>query len=124
MIVKAVRFIFALILLFVILYLGKWISHIFPIGIPDSIWGFLILFSLLVLKIVRVEWIFPASRPILRYMTLFFLPVCAGVIEQTEVLKAHLNSLIWANFFSTVLSLVVIGYLAQWLFYKGEKSHE
>lgn len=124
MMIKVIRFIVALVLLFGMLYLGKWISHLFPVGIPDSIWGFLILFSLLVLKIVRVEWIFPASRPILRYMTLFFLPVCAGIMEQTEVLKVHLNALIFSNFLSTALSLIAIGYLAQWLFDREKKQYE
>ncbi|WP_407662364.1 CidA/LrgA family protein [Muribacter muris] len=68
------------------------------------------------LGFIKLNWVLPASRPLLRYMTLFFLPICAGIVEQTEVLLAHLNALVMANFFSAVLSLIVIGYFSQWLF--------
>ncbi|AUI65947.1 MULTISPECIES: CidA/LrgA family protein [Glaesserella] len=118
MLIKSLRFITALALLFLLLYLGKWLNLLIPIGIPESIWGMLLLFSLLVTKLVKVSWVYPATRPLLRYMTIFFLPICAGIIEQVDVLSAHLEALLLANFLSTVICLVVIGYLAQWLFEK------
>lgn len=122
--VKAARFIVAMVLLFLMLYLGKIVSLLVPIGIPDSIWGLLILFILLLSKLIKVAWISPASRPLLRYMTLFFLPICSGILEQSEMLKQHLNTVLFANFISTVLSLVIIGYLAQWLFTQAERSND
>ncbi|WP_373778672.1 CidA/LrgA family protein [Glaesserella sp.] len=106
------------------LYLGRLMSQLIPIGISESIWGLLLLFTLLTTKVVRVGWIAPASRPLIRYMTIFFLPVCAGIIEQFEMLKLHINSLVFANFISTVLSLVIIGLLAEWLFRKVEVEDE
>lgn len=122
--IKSLRFIVALALLFLMLYLGKLMAWLVPIGISESIWGLLILFSLLVLNIIKVEWVIPATRPLLRYMALFFLPICAGIIEQTEILSLHLNSLVLANFISTVFSLIIIGYLAQWLFNKEMQDDE
>ncbi|OOH90532.1 murein hydrolase transporter LrgA [Pasteurellaceae bacterium 15-036681] len=122
--IKTVRFILALGLLFLILYLGKLCNQFIPIGIPESIWGLLILFTLLVTKLVKVDWIFPASRPLLRYMILFFLPICAGIVEQGSAISSHLDSLLLANFISTILSMVVIGYLAQWLFKKSEQQDD
>ena len=124
MLLKILRFIVALALLFVMLYLGKVIAWLIPIGIPESIWGLLLLFCLLVLGIIKVEWISPASRPLLRYMTLFFLPVCPGIMEQGSVLTEHFSSLVIANFISTILGLVIIGYLAQWLFQRNKPAHE
>lgn len=32
------------IILYVMLYLGSWIAHFIPLGIPDSIWGLFLLF--------------------------------------------------------------------------------
>ncbi len=124
MLVKSLRFIVALTLLFLMLYLGKLMNWLIPIGIAESIWGLLILFTLLVLNVVKVEWVMPATRPLLRYMALFFLPICAGIIEQSDILSLHLHSLVLANFVSTVLSLIVIGYLAQWLFNKDVQDDE
>lgn len=121
---KVVRFIVALIMLFIILYLGRFVSLLIPIGIPDSIWGLLILFGLLVANVIKVEWVMPATKPLLRYMTLFFLPICAGIVEQSEVLMLHLSPLLISNLLSSLLSLVVIGYLAQWLFKQEENDDE
>lgn len=124
MLIKSVRFIVALVLLFLMLYLGKLMNWLIPIGIAESIWGLLILFSLLVMNLVKVEWVMPATRPLLRYMALFFLPICAGIIEQYDILSLHIQSLVLANFISTVLSLIVIGYLAEWLFSKEMQDDE
>lgn len=99
-------------------------NWLIPIGIAESIWGLLILFSLLVMNLVKVEWVMPATRPLLRYMALFFLPICAGIIEQYDILSLHIQSLVLANFISTVLSLIVIGYLAEWLFSKEMQDDE
>lgn len=109
------RFLIALGILFAALYLGKGLLMLFPLGISESILGLLILLSLLLLKIVRLEWVLPATQPILRYMALFFLPVCAGIIDQTELLVQHFNSLLVATVLSTVITLLVIGKLAQYL---------
>ncbi|QBQ64409.1 murein hydrolase transporter LrgA [Actinobacillus indolicus] len=124
MLVKSLRFIVALTLLFLMLYLGKLMNWLIPIGIAESIWGLLILFLLLVLNVIKIEWVMPATRPLLRYMALFFLPICAGIIEQSDILSLHLHSLVLANFVSTVLSLIVVGYLAQWLFNKDVQDDE
>lgn len=109
------RFLIALGILFAALYLGKGLLLLFPLGISESILGLLILFSLLSLKIVRLEWVLPATQPILRYMALFFLPICAGIIDQTELLIQHFNSLLVATVLSTIVTLLVISKLAQYL---------
>lgn len=115
------RFVLALAILFGALQLGRVLNTLLPLGISESIWGLLILFGFLVFRIIKVEWLLPATRPILRYMALFFLPVCAGIIDQNAALRQHLNSLLWANLLSTVLTLLLVGWLAQkWL--KGESD--
>lgn len=121
--IKIIRFIVALALLFLMLHLGKIISQLIPIGISDSIWGLLILFILLVSKIIKTEWVMPASKPLLRYMALFFLPICLSIVEQTEILKRNINVIVFGNLFSTIIALVIIGLLAQWLF-KEEQNNE
>ena len=91
MLLKITRTLLSLCLLFAMLYLGKGLSILLPIGIPDSIWGLLLLFTSLVIGIVKVEWVTPAARPLTRYMTIFF---------------------------STMVSLVLIGLFAQWVFHR------
>lgn len=118
MLFKAIRVLLSLALLFVMLYLGKLLATLFPIGISDSIWGMLLLFTCLVVGVVKVEWITPSARPLTRYMTVFFIPVCAEIIEHTDVLQTHFVSFVLANVVSTTLSLVLIGLFAQWAFHR------
>lgn len=112
------RMLASLALLFAMLYLGKLITSLFPIGIPDSILGMLILFGCLVLGIVKIEWVTPSARPLTRYMTLFFLPICAGLIEHFDLLRQNLNTFVLATALSTLVSIVLIGIFAQWLFHR------
>lgn len=113
MLYRISRFLIALSILFAALYLGKGLLLLFPLGISESILGLLILFSLLLLKIIRLEWLLPATQPILRYMALFFLPICAGITDQTELLVEHFNALFVATVLSTIITLIAIGKLAQ-----------
>ncbi|HDL6201155.1 TPA: CidA/LrgA family protein, partial [Mannheimia haemolytica] len=106
------RMVASLALLFVMLYLGKLIVYLFPIGIPDSILGMLILFGCLVIGIVKVEWVIPSAKPLTRYITLFFLPICVELIEHLELLRQNLNTFVLATALSTLVSVVAIGVFA------------
>ncbi|VEG83698.1 Putative effector of murein hydrolase LrgA [[Haemophilus] ducreyi] len=68
---QMIRFLLSLALLFLMLLLGKGVDFLLPIGIPDSIWGLLLLFSVLVIGVVKVQWITPSARSLTRYMMLF-----------------------------------------------------
>lgn len=118
MAIRLIRMILSLMLLFLMLYLGRLLSVLIPIGISDSIWGMLLLFACLVIGGVKVEWVTPSARPLTRYMTLFFIPICAEIIEYYETLETHLTSLLLANVLSTTLSLIAIGLFAQWIFHR------
>lgn len=115
---KIVRVLLSLVLLFMFLYLGKLMVYFFPIGIPDSILGMLLLLMGLVSGIIKVEWVIPGGRLLIRYMTLFFLPICVELMEHFDLLAQNLNSLVLSNILSTSLSLVLIGVFAQWIFHR------
>ena len=115
---KVIRLLLSLALLFGMLYLGKLIAYFIPIGISDSIWGMLLLFACLVIGIVKVEWVTPSARPLTRYMTVFFIPVCAEIIEHVDVLYSHVVSFLLANVLSSTLSLMLIGLFAQKMFHR------
>ncbi|QLB14828.1 murein hydrolase transporter LrgA [Mannheimia granulomatis] len=118
MLLKIVRVLLSLVLLFMFLYLGKLMVYFFPIGIPDSILGMLLLLIGLVSGIIKVEWVIPGGRLLIRYMTLFFLPICVELVEHFDLLAQNLNSLVLSNILSTSLSLVLIGVFAQWIFHR------
>lgn len=119
MLLKSIRILLSLALLFGMLYLGKLMAFLVPIGMPDSIWGMLLLFGFLVIGLIRVEWITASARPLTRYMTLFFLPICAELIEHLDLLRHNLDTFVLSTILSTIISLIAIGFFAQWLFHRN-----
>ncbi len=116
-----IKFFISLAILFVMLHLGEMINQAIPLGIPSSIWGMMLLFCCLASGIINVEWIIPSAKILTRYMTLFFLPICVGIIEHKQLFSDYLHSFFLAIFLSTVLSLIVIAYFSQWLLNKQVK---
>lgn len=116
MIKNIVSFIISFFILIIALLFGKLTAWLLPIGIPESIWGLLILFAALTLGLVKPQWLLPSARGLTRYMPLFFLPICVGIIDYTDILAQFFAPIVLANVLSSILSLLVIGWIAQWLF--------
>ncbi|TNH06571.1 CidA/LrgA family protein [Testudinibacter sp. TR-2022] len=106
----------SLTILYAILYLGIFLQYLIPIGVPGSIWGLLILFLCLTSQLIKVEWIAFGSSLLIRYMALLFVPVSVGIIKYADLLLANAKQLLIPNIISTMLSLVVIGLMADYLF--------
>lgn len=124
MLVKLIKILISLALLFAMLYLGKLVVYLFPIGIPDSIVGMLLLLAGLVSGIIKVEWVMPSGRLLTRYMTLFFLPICVELMEHFDLLAQNLNALVLSNILSTMVSLIAVGLFAQWIFLRSIKNNK
>ena len=77
------RYLRAFIIIYLCLYAGIGISALLPITIPGSIIGMLILFLLLGLQIVPVNWVKPGCYLIIRYMALLFVPISVGVMAPS-----------------------------------------
>ncbi len=120
MLQSTIKFFLSLFLLFAMLYIGEYLNLLIPIGIPSSIWGMLVLFSCLVIGIVDIKWVIPSAKPLTRYMSLFFLPICVGIIEHKQLITDYLASFFLANVLSTLLSLIIIAYFSQWLLNKQD----
>ena len=120
---KAFELARSLLILYLILYLGGLVAHYVPIGIPSSIWGLLLLFTCLTLRIVKVEWVIFSSRLLIRYMALLFVPVSVGIVKYSGLLMDQMKELLLPNIVSTCVTLVVIGLLSDYLFSLKSFTH-
>jgi len=110
-------------ILFLMLYLGKLIAHLVPIGVPASIWGLLLLFACLMIGFVKLSWINLGGGLLIRYMALFFIPVSVGIIQYTDLLVKQSTILLIPNVVSTAITLIVVGLLSDYLFFHRSFSH-
>ncbi|MGC7559410.1 CidA/LrgA family protein [Pasteurella sp. PK-2025] len=106
----------SLLILYAMLMLGGQIAHWVPVGIPASIWGLLLLFLGLTFRIIKLNWVFAASNLLIRYMALLFVPVSVGIVKYAHILLTQIKVLLLPNIISTCITLVVIGFLSDYLF--------
>ena len=121
---KGIQLVRSLVILYIILLLGNLISHYIPLGIPGSIWGLLLLFLGLTTRIIRLEWIYLGSSLLIRYMAVLFVPVSIGIIKYCDLLVSQWKILLIPNILSTFLTLFIIAFLGNYLFYKQSFTHK
>ncbi|WP_415230211.1 CidA/LrgA family protein [Psychromonas sp.] len=107
-----------IILLF--LSIGKLISGYLPFSFPGSIIGLILLFASLNLGLVKVEWIMLSGSLLLKYMAILFIPVGVGLINHLDLIFDNLLVITFSFIFTTLLILVSVGHLYQFLNKKEE----
>jgi len=102
----------ALILL-LFLYLGKGVQYLTHLPIPGSIFGLLLLFLGLNIRLLPLHYVLPTGNLLLNYITLFFVPVGVGLLQYSELLSTHWLTIILSSVVSTVAVLVSVGWIYQ-----------
>lgn len=110
-------------ILYLMLFLGEWLTNLVPLGIPASIVGLLILFLCLTTQIIRVHWIFFGANLIIRYMAILFVPVSVGIMKYSDLLLSQAKALLIPNFISSMVTLIVVGLLGDYLFSLNSFKH-
>lgn len=110
--VNIARYVGSLALIFLCLWAGNAVNIWLPF-LPGSLWGMLILFTLLSLNIVPQEWAAPGCELFLRYMALLFVPISVGVMEHFGVLARLWLPLVVGCLVSTVLVLVTVAFIME-----------
>ena len=97
----------AILLLF--LYLGKGIQHLTHLPIPGSIFGLVLLFSSLNLRLIPLDYVLQTGSFLLNYITLFFVPVGVGLLQYSEFLSTHWLTILVSSVISTIATLLFVG---------------
>ena len=92
---------------------GTAISAILPFRFPDSIIGMLLLFLLLNLQIVKLQWVEMGAGVLLKHMALLFIPVAVGLLGYIDTFMSSLEAIIINVFLGLVLILLIVGRLFQ-----------
>lgn len=102
----------ALIILF-FLYLGKGIQYITHLPIPGSIFGLLLLFLAMNIRLIPLNYVLPAASVLLNYITLFFVPVGVGLLQYSNLLSMHWLTIVVSSVVSTLAVLLSVGWIYQ-----------
>lgn len=106
---------------------GEVLSSVLPLPIPASIYGIVILFTLLVSRVLHVDDIRETSSFLIAFMSMLFIPAGVGLMTSFPLLAENLLAYVVITAVSTVVVMVVTGRAAQAVIRregKEGKTHE
>ena len=115
------KYVFELLIILLISFISEILNAVIPLPIPASVYGLIILFALLCLKIVKVEQVETVSKFLLAIMPLFFIPAGVGLLTSVDVIKQNLIPILVIMILTTIIVMVVTGLVAQAII-KGRKK--
>ncbi|PJG57905.1 CidA/LrgA family protein [Aeromonas cavernicola] len=95
------------------LLVGKAVSAILPFTFPGSIIGMLLLFVLLSLQLIKLQWVERGAGLLLRHMGVLFVPVAVGLAAWLDTLSQYFGLIMCSALLGVVLILMTVGRLYQ-----------
>jgi holin-like protein len=97
----------------VFLFLGAALKEINPLPIPASMFGLILLFLVLYLKIVKLEWVEKGAKWLMAELLLFFVPSAVGIVNYDEILSLQGAEIVLLIGVSTVIVLGMTALVAE-----------
>ncbi len=92
---------------------GEVLNAVVPLPVPASVWGMVLLFVLLCLKVIKLDQVQNAADFLLSIMTVMFVPVGASLITSFPAIKDEIIGIFAIIIVSTVVCFFVTGKTAQ-----------
>lgn len=114
---------------FLICFIGEFISAVLPFPFPSSVIGMILLFLLLMIKAIRTEQINDFTNFMLKNMAFFFIPSGVGIIEHYIHIKGIILPFLLICIGTTVITFAATAYTIKGVMalqnrISGGKKHE
>ena len=101
---------------------GEVLNSVIPLPVPAIVWGMVLLFVLLCLKVIKLDQVQDAADFLLSIMTVMFVPVGASLITSFADIKDEILGIFAIIIVSTVVCFLVTGKVAQRIIDKSENN--
>ncbi len=112
---KKLQFLGQLALLSLIYVVGNKVVLLTGLPVPGNVVGVVLLYALLNLGLIRLEYVQDAADFLLRHLVFFFIPVAVDLMNWGGLFYQYGLVLALAILVSTLLTFLGTGYIAQWL---------
>lgn len=116
------KFIFQFLIIMAFAFAGELLHHFIPLPIPASIYGIVLLYIALELKLVKVKDIKETSSFLISIMPIMFLPPAVGIVQSWSLIKDLWLPCAVVIVVSTVVVMAVSGRVTQRLVRKGGRK--
>ena len=103
-------------------FLGEVCRAVIPFPIPASIYGMILLFAALMLKIIRVEHVRETGNFLTSLLPLLFVAPTVGLMEYWDLLKPVLLPFSLISLLVTALVVAAAGIVTKLTVKKGAKN--
>ena len=110
---KAMKYVVQFMIIAVFAFVGEMLHRCIPLPVPASIYGIVLLFLALELKLLKVKYIKEASSFLITIMPLMFLPPAVGIMEAWDLVSGAWLPYVVVTIVSTVVVMAVAGRVAQ-----------
>lgn len=98
-----------------ICFVSEVLYQLIPLPVPSNIYGLAILFTLLMTGIVKLEQVQEISDWLLAVMPILFISPSVKLMTSFDVIQGSVGRLLCVAFVSTIITMVVTGYVTQWI---------
>lgn len=118
------KFIEKFFIIILISFIGEILNYYIPLPIPGSIYGFMILLVLLILKVIKVDYIRPVTDFLLSVMPLTFIAPGVAVITIADELKSIAIPFIITATISTAIVMGTVAKIVDFVIKKQKKEEK
>ena len=101
---------------------GEVLNSVIPLPVPESVWGMVLLFILLCMKVIKLDQVSDAADFLLSIMTITFVPVGASLLTSFPAIRDEIVGIFAIIIISTLVCFFVTGKVAQKIIDSGEKK--
>lgn len=100
-----------------ILFISSFISSLFPksFPVPTPVIGLVILYALLTLKVIKLEWVDNLASYLISIISFLFVPSGISIAGSLAVMQKSGIPIIIVIIISTIIMLVVVAYSARFI---------
>ena len=115
------RFIKQILIIFGVTFLGELLHDWIPLPVPASIYGLVLMFLCLQLRVFRLEDVRDTALFLIEIMPLMFIPAATGLMTSWGIIRAKLFAYLVIAVITTVLVMVVSGRVTQFFLRRGKE---
>ena len=116
------KFLIQFLIIIAFSFAGELLHFCLPLPIPASIYGIVLLFLALELKLVKVRDIRETSSFLIAIMPVMFIPAAVGLMDSWHAIAGMWLKYIIVTVVSTFVVMAVSGWLTQAIIRSGKKN--
>ena len=101
---------------------GEALQRMIPLPVPASVYGLVLLFAALCLKVVKLEHVKQAGTFLTSILSILFVSPTIGIVDDWGLIQSNLLPILLLLCGSTALTFGVSGHVAQCFLKGGEDA--